>query len=147
MITVLCRSILRAPISVKILLLMYTFGFCGDLYYLLFRTGPVSETVLCLDIIWRGTMLFLILSRVSWTWVAGLVECFYYVVSSVYSLFISNSIPIHPTKPNHLTQEQMKMLTYIGGSIGLIIGTMISVFLWYKSKPYFQQSKPTDITP
>lgn len=144
------NSIIRSPISVKLLFVIYAYSIYkyGSL---LLRPEVIEKLGYSSTLIPLGISIVLIVLiglKAWWSWIAGIGECIYFIVMSAYALSSGNQIIStatesalkNPTSPQ-LTPEQLKMGMNIGlyGGLGLVIvGGLITAFLWYKSRFYFQ---------
>ncbi|MGZ6424410.1 MAG: hypothetical protein ACXWRP_07725 [Bdellovibrio sp.] len=113
-------------------------------------TNKMSLVSILLPVILNLTFLIIIVYRVSWAWLAGICESFYYASVSIYLLIEGKGIALRATEaalsnpklPNQLTPEQMQLgmnIGLYGSAIFLIVGALSKIFLWHRSRFYFER--------
>lgn len=144
------KSIIRSPLSIKLLLVIYAYSVYKD-GALLLRPNATEKFGFLSTFVPLGLsigFIILIFFKTWWSWIAGIGESIYSIVISAYALSKGTQIistateSVLKTSPSpQLTPEQLKMGMNIGlyGGLGLVIaGGIMTAFLWYKSRIYFE---------
>ena len=144
------NSIFRSPISVKILILIYIYSLYGHASQLL-RPEVASKlgyTSMLIPLATSVIFIALIFFRVWWSWIAGVCDSLYDAIASVHILSMGNKVLSHAmesannsNESSKLTPEQLKVAMNVGlyGGLALVIvGAIITIFLWYRSRRYFE---------